>query len=912
MTLTKMTSYDTSAAFEGCLQSDGCHGGLVHAESASTVIMLDVDATESESPAGNGGVVHVLSGSSLTMTDIHTLNITAGGYGGVVAVNQVSTGSITNVVAAEISAGFGGGFLAALGGCTATMTGINVTNAVGGILNNIGGGGFVVSVIGSSVTLSNVNAVGVKSFAEPGGGFAFIYQAAASMASVNVFDTFSASTAGFLTCQQSTVSLTDLNVTNSTGRDGGLAFLTGCTGVEMTNVNTRYVMASRHGGLVHATGSSFALTDVHAAHTSAGTVSSFFKTNLNTADEDTGGNGGLVSSKGSFVTMTRVVAESTVAAKNGGLLNLDGESQVQASEIEATLTSAGIDGGLMYIAGESTFQVNNMKAMNTVAGREGGLIMATKYATVDASDVVLEQTKAGLDGGLVHASDGVTINMDSVVALRTSADRDGGFIYASGGCIVKMGGVVATTTSAGQNGGLIDAGEGCTVEIADSIVTDTSAGKHGGLVHIPDGAALVRLTNVTGKTVTAATSAGLSLLGKQAGLVLQSSQFLDVSAASAPIAVMDSGAQFQTLHVAIGVTCEASGASTAYIVNNGTGGLALRDLQIDDACAVSSAASTDLMPQGALMCSQETYKDAISGGQVPICGPATVCADIFLTRGSSAIGCACASGALRSLATVSFEDAPYLAGDFCECDAGSFPSDGGGPCQKCPIGTFKSETGPGSCLSCGQDRTTLDVGAVSRTECVCEKLFLLDSEGECTQCVTITDGAICEVPNMTINSLMLKPEYWRISSTSLDVRKCRGETATTPCAGGGAASCAEHHGGPKVLVCTNLTLASTLPQTLTLTITLTTDPDPDPNQCEVCTTEMYYFDKEEAACTKCPDGATPLIISIVGLFVVICALSLLRFLFTTASVHFKRVGAAAKIIVTDCPSNLGPTDLQTG
>ena len=49
-------------------------------------------------------------------------------------------------------------------------------------------------------------------------------------------------------------------------------------------------------------------------------------------------------------------------------------------------------------------------------------------------------------------------------------------------------------------------------------------------------------------------------------------------------------------------------------------------------------------------------------------------------------------------------------------------------------------------------------------------------------------------------------------------------------------------------------------------------------QCEVCTTEMYYFDKEEAMCTKCPDGATPLIISIVGLFVVICALSLLRFL----------------------------------
>ena len=389
----------------------------------------------------------------------------------------------------------------------------------------------------------------------------------------------------------------------------------------------------------------------------------------------------------------------------------------------------------------------------------------------------------------------------------------------------------------------------------------------------------MQLTNMTGKVVTAVTSAGLSLLGKQARLVLQSSQFLDVSAASAPIALVNSGAQFQTLHVEIRVTGQGGPCHSPFISSNGTGGLALRDLQINDACAASSAASTDQMPHiiGAIVCAQEIYKDGITGEQVPICGPATVCTDAPVLEGSSATGpqCACASGALRQFATVSFEDAPYLAGDHCECDAGFLPADGGGPCVACPVGTYKSDIGSGACLPCDQHRTTLEVGTTSPTNCVCKEQFVLNSDGECTPCLSITDGAICEAPNMTVRTLHLKPQYWRISSTSLDVRKCRGDSST-PCAGGVAASCAEHHGGPK---------------------------------CEVCTTEMYYFDKEVAVCTRCPDGATPLIISVVGLFIIICALSLLRFLFTTASVHFKRVGAAARII-TSAVVRIGPSKVK--
>jgi len=744
------------------------------------------------------------------------------------------------------------------------------------------GGGGVVLVYEASITMANVSSIESTSRSEPGGGFANIYKSTAIMSGIKVVDTFSFITGGFINCLGSPeVVLTDITVSNALAREGGLAYLSGST-FTIRNVNATYAAASQDGGFLKALGSSGTVTDVVATHSTAGVVALTWSAGnggsggsaLAAGISSSTGHGGLVFSQGSFLTMSRIVAENTAAANDGGLWYLDGESQVKASEIVATLTSAGRDGGIFHIAGKSTLKANVVQALNTTAAKGGGLICATGNAVVHANDVMLEQTKAGEDGGLLHASDGCTIDLDGVVALGTSADRDGGFIHASAGSMIQMDGVFAKGTSAGQNGGLIDAGEGCTVEIANSVVTDTSAGKHGGLVHIPDGYALVQFNNVTGKTVTAATSAGLSFLGKQARLVLQSSHFLDVVAPSATIAVMDNGAQFQTLHVVIGVGCGSGGS---HIINNGTGGLALRDLKLDDTCAASSAALTDQVSHGALVCAQQTYKDATSGNQVPICGPATVCTDAVVLEGSSATGpqCACASGALRPLATVSFVDAPYLAGDFCECDHGTYPA-ADGSCTPCELGTYKLDIGSGACLPCGQDRTTLEVGASSTAECVCDKLFVLDGDSECTQCNTISDGAVCETPNTTIRSLVIKPEYWRISSTSLDVRKCRGDTAYTPCAGGAAASCADHHGGPK---------------------------------CEVCTTEGYYFDKADAACKQCPEGAMPVIIGIVGLFSVISAISLLRFLLSTRIHQFKRIGAAARLI-TRAVVRLGPSKVK--
>lgn len=76
---------------------------------------------------------------------------------------------------------------------------------------------------------------------------------------------------------------------------------------------------------------------------------------------------------------------------------------------------------------------------------------------------------------------------------------------------------------------------------------------------------------------------------------------------------------------------------------------------------------------------------------------------------------------------------------------------------------------------------------------------LLDDGDECKACALIK-GAICDAPNTTVHSLMLMEGFWRIASTSFDIRECRGDGRACP--GGKAASCVTGQTGPQCRVCT--------------------------------------------------------------------------------------------------------------
>ena len=93
----------------------------------------------------------------------------------------------------------------------------------------------------------------------------------------------------------------------------------------------------------------------------------------------------------------------------------------------------------------------------------------------------------------------------------------------------------------------------------------------------------------------------------------------------------------------------------------------------------------------------------------------------------------------------------------------------------------------------------------------------MDSGGECKACALI-NGAICDAPGTTIHSLLLKENYWRISPSSLDIRKCRGSA----CPGGEAENCTANQIGP---------------------------------QCMVCTEPRHHFTERTGLCKKCPPAA---------------------------------------------------------
>ena len=78
------------------------------------------------------------------------------------------------------------------------------------------------------------------------------------------------------------------------------------------------------------------------------------------------------------------------------------------------------------------------------------------------------------------------------------------------------------------------------------------------------------------------------------------------------------------------------------------------------------------------------------------------------------------------------------------------------------------------------------------------------------------------------------------------------------------------------------------------------DPEPNPNPLTLTLTLTLILTLT---------GAVPVVIGVVGLFVVISAISLLRFLLSTRIYQFKRIGAAARLI-TRAVVRLGPSKVK--
>jgi len=183
----------------------------------------------------------------------------------------------------------------------------------------------------------------------------------------------------------------------------------------------------------------------------------------------------------------------------------------------------------------------------------------------------------------------------------------------------------------------------------------------------------------------------------------------------------------------------------------------------------------------------------------------------------------------------------------CECKPGfapAFTNDGvldckcnpgytyeAGKCTMCPPGTYKKEIGNGACSSCDKtavrgsfstmssimSATTSEIGKVgpptSPLNCTCEKGdFLLEGKpsaepdfvghGYCSRC---PEGTNCVERGVTLESLPLKPSYWRSDQNSFKVELCYAPEACPQANSTGnvstASQCAEGHVGPICNIC---------------------------------------------------------------------------------------------------------------
>ena len=86
-----------------------------------------------------------------------------------------------------------------------------------------------------------------------------------------------------------------------------------------------------------------------------------------------------------------------------------------------------------------------------------------------------------------------------------------------------------------------------------------------------------------------------------------------------------------------------------------------------------------------------------------------------------------------------------------------------------------------------------DVGA-----CACPKGTFDDTKGSCVDVFEGVDGI---TPSMILETLNLKPGYWRTGGAPIDVREC---PAAEACAGGNSSNyCREGHDGPYCNLCAN-------------------------------------------------------------------------------------------------------------
>ncbi|GBG28795.1 Signal peptide, CUB and EGF-like domain-containing protein 3 [Hondaea fermentalgiana] len=138
-----------------------------------------------------------------------------------------------------------------------------------------------------------------------------------------------------------------------------------------------------------------------------------------------------------------------------------------------------------------------------------------------------------------------------------------------------------------------------------------------------------------------------------------------------------------------------------------------------------------------------------------------------------------------------------------------------GECQECKIGTYRGET-ERFCTPCPSERSDTDAeGSTSIDYCLAPVgSFVLDENTteSCAATDKLSAGANCTAKGLTVETLVINKDFWRIAETSIDIRECPSKEYCAPKSetedrrrlqelAPGDQYCSEHHTGTLCASC---------------------------------------------------------------------------------------------------------------
>ena len=189
------------------------------------------------------------------------------------------------------------------------------------------------------------------------------------------------------------------------------------------------------------------------------------------------------------------------------------------------------------------------------------------------------------------------------------------------------------------------------------------------------------------------------------------------------------------------------------------------------------------------------------------------------------------------------------------CNLGQYSRPGYQGCALCPVGKFSNVQGASSCTSCPIYQTTMTIGSIDLSDCVCEcGYYAVPSDASGLQCVSCPSGKYKDVIGQSMADCLQCPSgvYSDAVGACSCTKKCPSNSNSDGVAAGAFCSCNAGFGAIYLSETDNFTCSPCPPGSYRLAT--------DTNQlCTPCLAGYYNNRYLQTTCYACPVGKSTIL-----------------------------------------------------